>query len=86
MNGEFCLSAAEHVTVDLVLLVCSMSSLTWPGKTAGAESADSFCRCQFKAPVYNLTITKHKILLFGGECAIVPSPATAVSLIIHLII
>lgn len=40
--GSFCLSAAEHVIVDLVLLVCSMFSLTWPGKAAGAESADEF--------------------------------------------
>lgn len=85
MNGEFCFSAAEHVTVDLVLPVCSMFSFTWPGKTAGAESADSFCRCQFKAPVYNITITKHKILFFGGEYAIITSPVTS-SLITHLII
>lgn len=85
MNGELCL-CAEHGTVDLVLPVCSVFVLTWPGKTAGAESADSFCRCQFKAPVCNLTITEYKILFFGGECDIVTPPVAAVSLVTHSII
>lgn len=70
---SFCFSAAEHVAVDLVLLVCSMFSLTWPGKAAGAESADSFCHCQLKAPVYNVVTKTGVFFFFVGECAIFTS-------------
>lgn len=81
--GSFCLWAAEHVTVDLVLLVCSMFSLTWPGKAAGAESADGL----LSLSVENSSLlwdTDHEIPFFGGECIFLTPLAISISLITHV--